>query len=105
MITNNISQTEREEQERVKETETQRRIAAANITHGDSQDIPGARIARWTDHNGDARTTLYFAKQDAFFEYYLVQVADYQDGSFGASNCLSDTNAEDAVNRWIAAWW
>ena len=88
------------------EDETERKIAAARIKHSAGRDIEGSGVARWTDRRGNGRTTLYFAKPDSMYGKpgWRVQIADFENGSFSSSFATSLVSAEDAVDRWIAAW-
>ena len=90
-----------------REAATQAAIAQARIVFNDSRDLPGVRIARWTDRNGQPRTTLFRGKAEPWLgeTYYSAQISDYKDGTFGSSTCSSNVSVEDAVSRWIAAWW
>lgn len=89
-----------------REAEAQRKIAAACIEHSAGRDIAGSGVARWTDSRGNARTTLYFAKEERMYgaQGWHVQIADFENGSFGSSFATSLVSPEDAVNRWIASW-
>ena len=106
----------REEQERreaaalqdaAKEAAVQAKIAEARISFRAGADIPGSGLARWTDSRGNARITLYFPKHEQMYgtQGWHVNIANFEDGSFGSSYATSTVSPEDAVSRWIAAWW
>jgi hypothetical protein len=90
-----------------KEAQTQAKIAAARIEFGNGRDIPGSKVARWFDVDGSPRTTLYFAKVEPMYGGVgcTVRIADWQNDSFASTSATSMASAEDAVARWIAAWY
>ena len=90
-----------------KEAAVQAKIAGARISFSAGQDIPGSGVARWTDRQGSARTTLYFPKPEEMYgtQGWHVNIANFENGSFGSSYATSTISPEDAISRWIAAWW
>ena len=79
-----------------------------DIEFGNSADIPGVRVAKWTDSRGRERVTMYKGKLSgvADFRLWVISIVDVNvdyDG-FSTSTASSVVSIDQAAADWIATW-